>query len=71
MRTAIIAALQIGSQPDGTAATLDRILSHASAIRNAGAQLVVMPEALLGGYRRARISAHASAIARRRDATRS
>jgi nitrilase len=50
MRTATIAALQLGSQPDGTAATLDRILSHASAIRNAGAQLVVMPEALLGGY---------------------
>jgi nitrilase len=50
MRTATIAALQIGSQPDGTAATLDRILSHASAIRNAGVQLVVMPEALLGGY---------------------
>jgi nitrilase len=50
MRNATIAALQIGSQPDGTAATLDRILSHASSIRNAGAQLVVMPEALLGGY---------------------
>ncbi|HET9444757.1 MAG TPA: carbon-nitrogen hydrolase family protein, partial [Steroidobacteraceae bacterium] len=50
MRNATIAALQIGSQPDGTAATLDRVLSHASAIRNAGAQLVVMPEALLGGY---------------------
>jgi nitrilase len=50
MRTATLAALQIGSQPDGTAATLDRILSYASSIRNAGAQLVVMPEALLGGY---------------------
>jgi nitrilase len=50
MRTATIAALQIGSHADGTAATLDRILSHTNSIRNAGAQLVVMPEALLGGY---------------------
>ena len=50
MRTATIAALQIGSQAAGTAATLDRILSYANAIRDAGAQLVVMPEALLGGY---------------------
>ena len=50
MRTATIAALQLGSQPEGSAATLDRILGYSSAIRNAGAQLVVMPEALLGGY---------------------
>ena len=50
MRRATIAALQLGSHADGTAATLDRILSHSSSIRNAGAQLVVMPEALLGGY---------------------
>ena len=28
MRTATIAALQIGSHADGTAATLDRILGH-------------------------------------------
>lgn len=50
MRRATLAALQIGSQAGGTAATLDRILGYAGAIRNAGAQLVVMPEALLGGY---------------------
>src|SRR5262245_61210093 len=35
MRTATIAALQIGSQAAGTAATLDRILSYANAIRDA------------------------------------
>jgi nitrilase len=50
MRRAIIAALQLGSQPTGTAATLERILSFAAPIRSADAQLVVMPEALLGGY---------------------
>src|SRR5690349_17683181 len=50
MRRATIAALQLGSHPGGTAATLDRILSYGSAIRSAGAQVVVMPEALLGGY---------------------
>ena len=50
MRRATIAALQIGSQPDGTAATLDRILSYGGAIRSAGTHVVVMPEALLGGY---------------------
>jgi nitrilase len=50
MRSAIVAALQTGSQPGGTAATLDRVSSFAGAIRDAGAQLVVMPEALLCGY---------------------
>lgn len=45
-----VAALQIGSSPDGTAHTLDRILSFEDAIRASGATLVVMPEALLGGY---------------------
>src|ERR1043165_8904072 len=50
MRSATIAALQVGSQVAGTAATLDRILSYADKIREAGVQLVVMPEALLGGY---------------------
>ncbi|MEK6350465.1 MAG: carbon-nitrogen hydrolase family protein [Burkholderia sp.] len=45
-----VAALQIGSSPDGTAHTLDHILSFENAIRDSGATLVVMPEALLGGY---------------------
>lgn len=50
MPTSIVAALQIGSLPSGKAATLEQILSYETAIREAGAKLVVMPEALLGGY---------------------
>lgn len=46
----VISALQIGSRAEGTAATLDHILGYESAIRTAGSSLVVMPEALLGGY---------------------
>lgn len=46
----ILAALQIGSHPDGKAATLDHVLSFEGAIADSGARLVVMPEALLGGY---------------------
>ncbi|WP_321782893.1 carbon-nitrogen hydrolase family protein [Paraburkholderia sp. J94] len=45
-----VAALQIGSLAQGKAATLEHILSFEAAIRDSGAQLVVMPEALLGGY---------------------
>lgn len=45
-----VAALQIGSLPEGKQATLDLILSYEQSIRDAGAALVVMPEALLGGY---------------------
>ena len=50
MATSVIAALQIGSAPAGTAATLDRLLGFEPAIRDCGAALVVLPEALLGGY---------------------
>lgn len=50
MAQTVIAALQIGSSPAGKAATLDKILSYEEAIRARGAALVVMPEALLGGY---------------------
>lgn len=45
-----IAALQIGASPDGTEATLAQILSFEGAIAAAGADLVVLPEAVLGGY---------------------
>lgn len=45
-----VAALQIGTAPGGTAETLARILSYEEAIASSGAALVVMPEALLGGY---------------------
>lgn len=50
MSKSTVAALQIGALPQGKAATLDHILSFEAQIRAAGAQLVVMPEALLGGY---------------------
>ncbi|NUT67811.1 carbon-nitrogen hydrolase family protein [Pseudomonas corrugata] len=50
MPKSIVAALQIGSLPSGKDETLAQILSYEDAIRQAGANLVVMPEALLGGY---------------------
>jgi nitrilase len=50
MTQTVIAALQLGTSPAGTAATLDKILSYEEAIRDRGAALVVLPEALLGGY---------------------
>ncbi len=50
MPTSIVAALQIGSRPGGKAATLEAILAYEARITATGAGLVVMPEALLGGY---------------------
>lgn len=50
MTQQIIAALQIGSDARGKAATLDTILAFEDQIAASGASLVVMPEALLGGY---------------------
>ncbi|KJH86304.1 nitrilase [Pseudomonas fluorescens] len=50
MPKSIVAALQIGSLAGGKADTLAQILSYEQDIREAGARLVVMPEALLGGY---------------------
>ncbi|MDB6141259.1 MAG: Nitrilase [Pseudomonas sp.] len=50
MPKSIVAALQIGSSPNGKAETLAQILSYEDAIIDAGASVVVMPEALLGGY---------------------
>ncbi len=46
----IVAALQLGSNPAGTAATLADILAREAEIKASGASLVVLPEALLGGY---------------------
>lgn len=46
----VVAALQIGSDPRGKAATLAAILGFEDRIAASGARLVVMPEALLGGY---------------------
>lgn len=45
-----ISVLQIGSSPEGTKATLDKILSYEDAIKTAAPDLLVMPEATLGGY---------------------
>ncbi|WP_460928675.1 carbon-nitrogen hydrolase family protein [Pseudomonas sp. MC6] len=50
MAKSIVAALQIGALPEGKDATLEQILSWEGAIIESGAALVVMPEALLGGY---------------------
>ncbi|HET9390749.1 MAG TPA: carbon-nitrogen hydrolase family protein [Steroidobacteraceae bacterium] len=46
----IVAALQIGSSPQGKARTLEQVLAFERRIAASGAGLVVMPEALLGGY---------------------
>ncbi|MFY3000090.1 carbon-nitrogen hydrolase family protein [Achromobacter xylosoxidans] len=50
MTTQTVAALQIGASPKGKEATLERILAFEAEITASGAALVVMPEALLGGY---------------------
>jgi nitrilase len=50
MPQSVIAALQIGSAAGGTNETLSHILSFEREIVAVGARLVVMPEALLGGY---------------------
>lgn len=49
-RLARLGALQIGSAAEGTAATLDRLLGHRDALIDARLDLLVLPEALLGGY---------------------
>lgn len=45
-----ISALQIGTRPAGTEATLAAILSYEAEIEAANTSLIVLPEALLGGY---------------------
>lgn len=50
MTATTVAALQIGASPEGKDATLERILAFEAEIAASGAALVVMPEALLGGY---------------------
>lgn len=45
-----IAALQMGSAAEGTAVTLEHILAYEQEIKQSGCGLLVMPEALLGGY---------------------
>lgn len=50
MTNATIAALQIGSDPAGKTASLEKILGYEAEITGSGLDLVVMPEAVLGGY---------------------
>ena len=50
MNIKILAALQLGSDPTGTAATVEKILAFENDIKTSGCDLVLMPEALLGGY---------------------
>ncbi|MBT3190740.1 MAG: carbon-nitrogen hydrolase family protein [Anaerolineae bacterium] len=50
MKKKIIAALQLGSSSEGTAITLEKILSYKEKIQQSNCDLLVMPEALLGGY---------------------
>lgn len=50
MTATTVAALQIGASPEGKEATLERILAFEGEIAASVATLVVMPEALLGGY---------------------
>ncbi|MDG1020347.1 MAG: carbon-nitrogen hydrolase family protein [Emcibacteraceae bacterium] len=45
-----ISVLQIGSVPSSTQETLEKILSCEAEIKRSGADIVVMPEAILGGY---------------------
>ena len=50
MIKSVLSALQVGSSVEGVNATLAHIESFEAELKNAGAKLVVMPEALLGGY---------------------
>lgn len=50
MNKKIVAALQLGSSVEGSAATLTRILSFKQTVQDSRCDLLVMPEALLGGY---------------------
>lgn len=60
----IVAALQLGSDLAGEkSATLNKIMSYEQAIIDSKAELVVMPEALLGSYRKEKFSEHIWAIA--------
>lgn len=46
----IVAALQIGASPEGTPATIDKILSYEKEIVDKKIELVCIPEATIGGY---------------------
>ena len=50
MKKKVIAALQLGTATEGTSATLSKILSYRDEILKSNCDLLVLPEALLGGY---------------------
>lgn len=45
-----LGALQIGSAPEGTTATIDRLMAYGDQLRDTHLDLLVLPEALIGGY---------------------
>ena len=45
-----LAALQLGSSPEGAASTVDKIIEYEEEIKDSGCDLLLLPEALLGGY---------------------
>ena len=45
-----LGALQIGASSDGTAATLDRLMAYRQELEDSRLDVLVLPEALLGGY---------------------
>ena len=49
-RKKILAALQIGSDKKSTSETLSQILSFENQIKQSNCDLLVLPEAILGGY---------------------
>jgi len=50
MKKKVIAALQLGTATEGTSATLSKILVYRDEILKSNCDLLVLPEALLGGY---------------------
>lgn len=49
-RQARLGALQIGESPDGRAATIDRLMAYRQELEDSRLDVLVLPEALLGGY---------------------
>lgn len=49
-RQARLGALQIGASPEGTAATLGRLMAYLTELKDSRLDVLVLPEALLGGY---------------------
>jgi nitrilase len=56
MPESVIAALQLGPAPEGAAATLERILAYETEILASEAKVVVLPEAILGGYPKGKVA---------------